>query len=141
MNNWQTILENEFKKDYFKNITTFLETNKDKTIFPRKENIFASFNKTSFDNLKVVILWQDPYHGEWQWNWLSFSVNTWVKLPPSLRNIYKELKSDLWIDLWDKRSWIAYNVEWIIFSLPYVERLNLIKYLKKIVLEKKIEGI
>jgi len=47
----------------------------------------------------------------------------------------------LWIDLWDKRSWIAYNVEWIIFSLPYVERLNLIKYLKKIVLEKKIEGI
>lgn len=47
----------------------------------------------------------------------------------------------LWIDLWDKRSWIAYNVEWIIFSLPYVERLNLIKYLKKIVLEKKIEWI
>ncbi len=124
MNNWQTILENEFQKDYFKNITTFLETNKDKTIFPEKENIYACFNKTSFDNLKVVILWQDPYHWEWQWNWLSFSVNTGVKLPPSLRNIYKELKSDLWIDLWDNWDLSHWAKNWVLLlnSILTVEK-------------------
>lgn len=91
---WQELLSGELEKKYFKNIQAFLtsEEQAGKIIFPQQENIFAAFNTTPVDNIKVVILGQDPYHGAWQAHWLSFSVQDGVKTPPSLRNIYKELK-------------------------------------------------
>lgn len=98
-NSWLKILEKEFEKNYFKEIKKILETEKKtkKIIFPAEENIFSALNSTKFENIKVVLLWQDPYHGEWQAHWLSFSVAKWIKIPPSLRNIYKEIESDLGI--------------------------------------------
>jgi uracil-DNA glycosylase len=86
----------EFEKDYFKNIQSFLKWEKEagKIIYPEEQNIFAAFNTTPLNKLKVVILGQDPYHGAWQAHWLSFSVQEGVKVPPSLRNIYKELKME-----------------------------------------------
>ena len=96
---WKGIIENEMKKDYFQNIINSIENDlKDwKTIYPKMDDVFKAFELTSLENLKVVILWQDPYHWVNQAHWLSFSVQNWVKLPPSLRNIYKELQNDLWI--------------------------------------------
>ena len=109
-NSWGNILENEFQKDYFQLIESFLEAEKWlwKNIFPTEENIFNAFNHTSFDDLKVVILWQDPYHGEWQAHGLSFSVQKGVKTPPSLRNIYKELNEEYSYEIpnhWQLTSW------------------------------------
>jgi uracil-DNA glycosylase len=94
---WQNHLKDEFTKDYMTNLENFLteQGNLDKIIYPSKENIFEALNVTTLDNLKVVILGQDPYHGEGQAHGLSFSVNKGVKIPPSLRNIYKELNDDL----------------------------------------------
>ena len=104
-NSWKNILENEFKKEYFKQIEENIDKDIKKwiIIYPKKEDIFAAFKKTDFNDLKVVILWQDPYHWEWQAQGFCFSVPKWIKLPPSLRNIYKEL----WIDSknWDLTSW------------------------------------
>lgn len=96
---WLKILEKEFEKDYMKNIKKFLqdEIKSWKTIYPQKENIFKAFEKTDFNNIKVVILWQDPYHWPNQAQWFCFSVKNWQKLPPSLKNIYKELERSLWI--------------------------------------------
>lgn len=107
---WQELFDIETKKDYYKNILISLENDYKKwlTIYPEKNDIFNRFLLTSFDNLKVVILWQDPYHWEKEAHWLSFSVKNWVKIPPSLRNIFKELKSDLQIDIqtnWDLTKW------------------------------------
>ena len=98
---WKKILKNELNKEYFKNILNFLkkELDKWKTIFPPIDNIFNALNYTSFDNIKVVILWQDPYHWVWQSHWLCFSVPEWIKLPPSLKNIIKEINSDLWLNI------------------------------------------
>jgi len=92
-NNWKNILKNEFKKEYFKQIEENIAKDIENwiTIYPKKENIFAAFEKTDFNDLKVIILWQDPYHWEWQAQGFCFSVPKWIKLPPSLRNIYKEL--------------------------------------------------
>lgn len=102
---WQNALKSELKKPYLKEIEETLENDEKLgiTIYPKKENIFKSFDKTPFEKLKIVILWQDPYHGEWQAQGFCFSVPEWTKLPPSLRNIYKEL----WIDSqnWDLTSW------------------------------------
>lgn len=93
---WGDVLKDEFEKPYFKELLKFVdleyETN---TIYPPKEKIFAAFDSTPFNDVKVVILGQDPYHGPNQANGLSFSVNEGVKLPPSLQNIYKELNADL----------------------------------------------
>ena len=98
-NEWDIILENEFKKDYFKELIKFLnEENKTKTIFPEKSNLFRALKLTVYDKVKVVILGQDPYHGEGEANGLCFSVNPDIKIPPSLQNIFKELKSDLNIE-------------------------------------------
>jgi uracil-DNA glycosylase len=109
-NSWKNILEKEFNSEYFPLIEWFLEAEKGlwKKIFPAEENIFNAFNHTSLDNLKVVILGQDPYHGEWQAHGLSFSVHKWIKVPPSLRNIYKELKEEYWYEIpnhWELTSW------------------------------------
>ena len=98
-NKWDEILEDEFKKDYFKELVSFLnEENKTKIIFPEEKNLFRSLKLTDYDDVKVVILGQDPYHGEGEANGLCFSVNPNVKTPPSLQNIFKELKSDLNIE-------------------------------------------
>ena len=96
-NSWQAALQTEFEKDYFKNITSFLKTEKanGKIIYPIGTNIFNAFNTTPFDQVKVVILGQDPYHSEGQAHGLSFSVQKGVAIPPSLQNIYKELHTDV----------------------------------------------
>jgi len=93
---WKKILLEEFQKPYFEALKTFLvEEKKSHTIYPRSANIFAAFNHTSFENVEVVILGQDPYHGVGQAHGLSFSVQEGVPHPPSLQNIFKELRDDL----------------------------------------------
>ena len=96
---WKEILRDEFQKPYFAEIKNFLQKEKSewKTIYPAWNMIFNAFDKTPFDKVKVVIIWQDPYHGEWEAHWLCFSVQDGVTIPPSLRNIYKEMNSDLWL--------------------------------------------
>ncbi len=102
---WNKLLKTELEKPYFNKIDQKLSKDIENwtTIYPEIKNIFAAFEKTTFNNIKVVILWQDPYHGEWQAQGFCFSVPKWTKLPPSLRNIYKEL----WIDSkdWDLTQW------------------------------------
>ena len=94
-NKWDEILKDEFKKDYFKQLTEFVEKEYEtKTIYPPKENIFEAFKHTDYDE---VILGQDPYHGPNQAEGLSFSVSNNVSKPPSLKNIFKELENDLGI--------------------------------------------
>lgn len=99
-NSWNEKLLFETTKPYFndliENINTLRKTQK---IYPAKEEVFNAFNFTSFEKLKVVIIGQDPYHGPNQAHGLSFSVNNGVKIPPSLKNIFKELNSDLGIDI------------------------------------------
>lgn len=93
---WNNLLQEEFEKNYFENLTNFVrEEYKTKKIFPPPSQIFSAFDVCPFDKVKVVILGQDPYHGKGQANGLSFSVNSGVNIPPSLRNIYKEIKSDI----------------------------------------------
>lgn len=95
-NDWQKLLEDEMEKEYFSSLMKFIEEEyKTKTIYPEKENIFNALDYTSYRDTKVVILGQDPYHGPNQAYGLAFSVKPGVKVPPSLRNIYKELKDDL----------------------------------------------
>ncbi|MVX36141.1 uracil-DNA glycosylase [Myroides sp. LoEW2-1] len=96
---WQDKLQSEFNQPYFSVLTKFVEQEyKEKTIFPPQELIYNALNLTSFEDVKVVILGQDPYHGLFQANGLSFAVNKGVKIPPSLVNIYKELQDDLGIN-------------------------------------------
>ncbi|WP_129713642.1 uracil-DNA glycosylase [Pedobacter sp. SYP-B3415] len=94
---WLAVLEQEFEKNYMVNLRAFLEEEKHKgmKIYPKGSEIFNALNTTSFDNVKVVILGQDPYHGAGQAHGLSFSVQKGVVIPPSLKNIYKELEADI----------------------------------------------
>ncbi len=93
---WKERLKDEFEKDYFIKLTDFLkEEYKTKTIFPAGNLMFNAFEKCPFEQVKVVILGQDPYHGTGEANGLCFSVNDGIKIPPSLRNIFKEIKEDL----------------------------------------------
>ena len=95
---WRNILQDEFDAPYFKELTGFLrEEKKNKTIYPAGDRIFAAFNHTPFNRVKVVILGQDPYHGPGQAHGLCFSVPDGIPHPPSLVNIFKEIKSDLGI--------------------------------------------
>jgi uracil-DNA glycosylase len=96
---WKKILQDEFHKPYFGEIVNFLKVEKSqgKIIYPPGQQIFNAFRKTPFDQLKVVLLGQDPYHGAGQAMGLSFSVPDGVKPPPSLVNIFKELQADLHI--------------------------------------------
>lgn len=97
-NDWQQILAPEFQKPYYQQLQTFVkEEYQTQTIYPKKENILNALEQTPFDQVKVVILGQDPYHGPNQSHGLAFSVQPGVKIPPSLRNIFKELASDLGI--------------------------------------------
>ncbi len=92
---WKKALIQEFDKDYFHKLTDFVrEEYNTQTIFPAAKNIFNAFEHTSFENVKVVILGQDPYHGPGQAHGLSFSVPDGVALPPSLINIYKEIEAE-----------------------------------------------
>lgn len=91
-NSWETKLEPEFNKEYFKILTEFTETSyQNSTCYPVKNDIFNAFNNCDFDTLKVVLIGQDPYHGKGQANGLCFSVHDGIKHPPSLVNILKEL--------------------------------------------------
>jgi uracil-DNA glycosylase len=93
---WEQLLEQERQKEYFSQLEAFLETEyRESTIYPKREDIFNSLTYTPYDRVKVVILGQDPYHGPNQAHGLSFSVMPGVKVPPSLKNIYKELHADL----------------------------------------------
>lgn len=97
---WRKALEEEIDKNYFKNLMGFVaQEYQTKTIYPPTANIFSAFDYTSFDQVKVVIVGQDPYHGPNQANGLSFSVNKGVPFPPSLQNIFKELKDDVGIEI------------------------------------------
>lgn len=94
---WMNHLGEEFKKDYMLDLKSFLkeELNKKKAFYPRGSEIFSAFNLTPLNEVKVVIIGQDPYHGPSQAHGLCFSVKPGIATPPSLQNIYKELKSDL----------------------------------------------
>ena len=93
---WKILLQEEFEKDYFKNLALFVKEEYQKhRIFPPGSQIFNAFNFCSLDQTKVVIIGQDPYHGPGQANGLCFSVAEGVRMPPSLVNIFKELKNDL----------------------------------------------
>jgi len=112
---WLAVLKNELQKPYFITLLDFLEEqrNSGKVIYPPHLDIFNAFNLTPLDKVKVVILGQDPYHGEEQAHGLSFSVKRGVKVPPSLRNIYKELNSDIECSIpshGDLSKWAAQGV-------------------------------
>jgi uracil-DNA glycosylase len=146
-NNWDNILKDEYQKEYFINLIKFLnEENKTKTIFPNKTNLFRALKLTDYNDVNVVILGQDPYFNEGEANGLCFSVSNDVRTPPSLRNIFKELKTDLNIDRkdsdlsdWSKQGILLLNtvltVEkgkpfshrnkgWEIFTDKIIEKLN-----------------
>ena len=112
---WKEILRDEFQKPYFAEIKNFLQKEKSewKTIYPAWNMIFNAFDKTPFDKVKVVIIWQDPYHGEWEAHWLCFSVQDGVTIPPSLRNIYKEMNSDLWLTPPKSGNLTKWTQEWV----------------------------
>ncbi len=93
---WSEVLTNEFNSKYFEELTRFVKNKyKDTIVYPPPSKIFEAFNLCPFDKVKVVILGQDPYHGPKQANGLSFSVEQGVQIPPSLRNIYKEMSTDI----------------------------------------------
>ena len=116
-NDWGPLLAPEFEKEYYRKLADFLkEEYSTHVVYPKKEDIFNALEYTSYENTKVVILGQDPYHGEGEAMGLSFSVNNGIKLPPSLKNIYKELFDDLGItrisgDLtdWSKQGVLLLN--------------------------------
>ncbi len=93
---WKAVLQDEFDKEYFVKLTDFVRSEYSKhTIYPAPKNIFNAFNLCPFSNVKVVIIGQDPYHGENQAHGLCFSVPDGVQVPPSLKNIFKEIHNDL----------------------------------------------
>ena len=98
---WLQLLNDEFEQPYFKSLSTFLaaEEQAGKTIYPPSSDVFNALNHTPFESVKVVIIGQDPYHGINQAHGFSFSVQTGIKLPPSLKNIYKELSADVCMDI------------------------------------------
>lgn len=98
---WKSALNEEFEKDYFNNLRSFLKTEKQngQVIYPPGNKIFAAFSNTPFDKVKVVIIGQDPYHGPGQANGLCFSVSDGIRQPPSLQNIFKEINVDLGMEI------------------------------------------
>ncbi len=146
-NDWDNILAEELEKPYFKELEAFLDNEyKTQKIYPERENIFKAFEYTPFSEVKVVIIGQDPYHGENQAHGLCFSVIDGVRLPPSLKNIFKELESDLGVakqsgqlDSWARQGVLMLNTVltvregaptshknkgWEIFTAKVIEELN-----------------
>ena len=147
-NGWDNILKEEFQKDYFVNLNKFLDKEYESfTIYPARENIYNALKLTDYDDVKVVIIGQDPYHEVGQAHGLAFSVMDGVKFPPSLRNIFKELNSDLGYDIplsgnltkWAKEGVLLINtvltviehsayshrgIGWEIFTDEIIKKLN-----------------
>lgn len=99
-NDWKELLSEEMEKDYFQDLKKFLtQEYKTETVYPKEEDVFNALNYTAYKDVKAVIFGQDPYHGKDQAYGLAFSVQQDVKIPPSLRNIYKELNEDLGYDI------------------------------------------
>ncbi len=114
-NDWDLLLKDEYNKDYFKKLQKFvIEEYKTKTVYPKMSEIFNAFTKTSYENVKVVIIGQDPYHGENEAEGLSFSVKVGIQKPPSLINIFSELKSDLGIDPPNHGSLVSWAKEGVL---------------------------
>ena len=114
-NKWDELLSVEFEKDYMKDLLSFIKKEyKTKTIYPPQNKVFNAFRYTDFDNVKVVIIGQDPYHGPNQAEGLSFSVSNEVLKPPSLKNIFKELESDLKIPFPEHNSLIPWTKEGVL---------------------------
>jgi uracil-DNA glycosylase len=112
---WKRQIADELKQPYFNELVHFLREEKanKEIIYPPEKQIFAAFENTPFDKVKVVILGQDPYHGEGQANGLCFSVAPGVRVPPSLKNIFKELNRDLNVDIpvdGDLSAWTSQGV-------------------------------
>lgn len=96
MTTWNEILAEEMEKDYYQQLQTFVQKRRTEVrVFPEEKNVFNALKLTPFESVKVVILGQDPYHGFGQAHGLSFSVQKGTPLPPSLKNIYKELQEDI----------------------------------------------
>ncbi len=115
---WKPILQKEFEKPYFKDLMTFVRSEyNEHQCFPPENQLFSAFDFCSFDDLKVVIIGQDPYHDNGQANGLCFSVNDGMKHPPSLKNIFKEIETDLGkptpesgnLDRWAKQGVLLLN--------------------------------
>jgi len=148
-NDWDYILEEEFKKDYYLSIRRFLKSEySSRTVFPSMYDIFNALKYTAYKDTKVVILGQDPYHEVGQAHGLSFSVKKGIKIPPSLVNIYKELNSDIGMSIpthgeltsWAKQGVLLLNatltvregqanshkdIGWSIFTDEIIKKLNL----------------
>ena len=124
-NDWDEILKVVWESPGFKNFMKIIEKEyQDKTVYPLKENVFNALKFTSYQNVKVVIVGQDPYHGEGEAHGLSFSVQKGIKVPPSLKNIYKELESDLGIkspNCGDLSNWAKEGVLLLNASLTVVK--------------------
>lgn len=147
-NDWDSILKEEFEKEYYLKIRKFLKDEyTQRTIFPSMYDIFNALKYTSFNDTKVVILGQDPYHEVGQAHGLSFSVKKGIKIPPSLVNIYKELNSDIGMKIpnhgeltsWAKQGVLLLNatltvregqanshkdIGWAIFTDEIIKKLN-----------------
>ncbi len=122
---WDKILKDEYQKDYFYDMLKKLQIEyRDKTIFPPKKEVFKAMRLTDYDNVKVVILGQDPYHGEGEAEGLSFSVKDGIRKPPSLRNIFKELHDDLGYDEPESGSLVKWAKEGVLLlnSILTVEK-------------------
>ena len=114
-NDWDILLGEEYKKDYFKNLEKFVvEEYKTKTIYPKINEVYNAFRYTSFEDIKVVIIGQDPYHGENQAEGLCFSVKKGIPKPPSLVNIFKELHTDLGYKIPENGSLIDWTKEGVL---------------------------
>ncbi len=117
-NSWDELLKDEFNKEYYLRLREFLKIEySTKTIYPHMNDIFNALKLTSYENVKVVILGQDPYHGEGEAHGLAFSVKKGIAIPPSLRNIYKELSTSLgcyipnngYLEKWAKQGVLLLN--------------------------------
>lgn len=113
---WRKALKDEFEKPYFSELSQFIKNEilAGETIYPHPKNIFSALDNTPFESVKVVILWQDPYHGPWQAHGLSFSVQEWIRNPPSLVNILKEIHDDTGAPFpknWDLTRW---STQWVL---------------------------
>ena len=118
MPSWKAVLKEEMEKPYFKELQLFLDKEyATQTIFPARNEIGSAFQMTDYDDVKVVILGQDPYHGEGQAHGMSFSVKPGVRIPPSLKNMLKELENDLgcslpssgYLEKWAKQGVLLLN--------------------------------
>ena len=114
-NDWDEILKDEINKDYFQKLLKFIEEEyKRKIIYPKQSEIFKAFRNTSYKDTKVVILGQDPYHGDNQAEGLSFSVKEGINKPPSLQNIFKEWKYDLGYEIPNNGSLVKWSEEGVL---------------------------